>query len=504
MRTLPWFLMASSRGEMAHRAAERWRESGARVALLWSGAGEAPDADVVVRASTGSFPRAVAWTQAMATLSRLVMERGGAVMVLGHDAVDPDPWVPSPRAAESFLGRFADGCGVMQPRGELWDGDRLTCASPWVGRGWCERNYAEHSEGPTPLCLAYRGRFADVELHDVAQRAGVLWERWDMTQSRRFAPGERLGDGRVVGETAEEDAADLATLITRRSADYPGAILGTGATSREGWIGPVRVNRDLASMMDEQRDGSAQPGIVKACTARALEEIRTVLPRGAPVVVAAQAWALRWIGEVIERTADVAAVSLLEPWAGRCGGACGKPAVRMNDVARCGAAGVVVVAGQGIASWQAELISTAPQPLVVRHALELSDSEHQALLRDVVNRAAEGRRVALAGPSAMLERVMAAVDDRVDVVLSDAPAGSMIAGKRVVSAESLLQGIDRDAGVSAVVMVVEPTSEPALMAKAAGLEARLMQVGVRLVGLHTTRGVLQDQSRQTSREEVRA
>jgi hypothetical protein len=269
----------------------------------------------------------------------------------------------------------------------------------------------------------------------------------------------------------------------------------------------VRVNRDVVSMMREQREGAAQPEIVRACTARAIEEMAGLLPSGAPIVVAAQAWALRWIGEVVERSAQVAGVSVLEPWAGRCGGACGKTAVRMSDVARCGAAGVVVVAGEGVAAWQAEVVWKAPMPLVVGHALELSEREHRALVREMVSRvveedlagkdvagrdvAAGRRRVVLAGPSALLERVMPEVAEKVAAVLSDTPVGGMVAGKDVVPAEALVKRLEgeRDGAIAGVVMVVEPTSEPILMAKAAGLEARLAQAGVRLMGLHATRGV---------------
>jgi len=136
-----------------------------------------------------------------------------------------------------------DTFGVMQPTGDRWGDtpqsrqrygldrgayiDRV-CGSAWIGREFAARMYG----GKGPLWPGYTHMYVDEELHDVALKMGVLWQRRDLAQIHRHwgrgpdaAPSKPQNIAQMpefLRKANEGFAAAKSLFETRRKAGFPG------------------------------------------------------------------------------------------------------------------------------------------------------------------------------------------------------------------------------------------------------------------------------------------
>ncbi len=172
----------------------------------------------------------------------LVMRYAADVVIAATDGTLPDPRYTADQLAGQFFGRFPNSFGVMQPTGDVWQ-PKLTgksaqeemdafprqmhatpqsderCESPWLGR----RFILNMNRGRAPFCPKYVHYFADVELHDVASKLGILWKRPDLVQERIH--WSRMG-GPTIAPYQESNfdrwyEQDLSMLKSRRALQYP-------------------------------------------------------------------------------------------------------------------------------------------------------------------------------------------------------------------------------------------------------------------------------------------
>lgn len=160
----------------------------------------------------------------------LIAHHGAQIIVTGGDDIFPDPDRPAGEIAAEFIEHFGGTFGVMQPTGDrwMWDGKTETCASericgsPWMGRAFVERI----NGGRGPFWPEYFHFECDVELKEVAEQLGVLWQRQDLTQEHRH--WSRPVDGKrgrrpeylVHAHTQAVEARKL--VETRRANGWPG------------------------------------------------------------------------------------------------------------------------------------------------------------------------------------------------------------------------------------------------------------------------------------------
>ena len=211
-----WFAIPSCRpvAEASPRL-DMWRRQGYKIALLRQG----EEIPVDLSVPTGEY---LGWARSVNILAKKILEMDptAAFIVTGgddycpdmsHDAVEIGKQCTShfwnnyectypPNRPKWGLHDYYSGntaaigtFGIMQPTGDRWGDsaasrqvfgedrgallDRI-CGSPWMGRTWCERAYG----GNGPLCAEYWHLHADEELHEVATKLGVLWQRSDLIQ----------------------------------------------------------------------------------------------------------------------------------------------------------------------------------------------------------------------------------------------------------------------------------------------------------------------------------
>jgi hypothetical protein len=189
-----WFCIPSCRSAVeAEACLAKWRALGYKIALLRQG--EPVDADLLI--PTGEY---LGWARSTNILAKEVLRRDASAswLVGGGDDYFPDRDHEAGAIADECSKHFAglyplDKWGVMQPTGDRWgdsESSRLEfgqdrgaqidriCGSPWMGREWCHRAYM----GIGPMWPGYHHLYADEELHGVAKKLGVLWQRRDLTQ----------------------------------------------------------------------------------------------------------------------------------------------------------------------------------------------------------------------------------------------------------------------------------------------------------------------------------
>lgn len=206
-------LLPSANYEMARRHLPKWVAHGYRVIVLQDRVRfDMPGCEVVHADDYHGY----AWA-----VNKLYREHPGVsaapVVVLIGDDMDPDPERSPGQLRDEFLAHFPDTFGVMQPIGDALPGVDRICGSPWVGRGFASRI----NGGTGVLREEYFHFFADEELHGVATRLGVLWQRRDVSHyhdhwTRR---GERPTH---LGKAQERWDEDKAKHDRRRDAGYPG------------------------------------------------------------------------------------------------------------------------------------------------------------------------------------------------------------------------------------------------------------------------------------------
>lgn len=257
----PWYLMPSANPGNAARCTRAWRERGYRVAILEdrvpvADAARDAGADAIVRAAT--YP---GWAASIHRLFREVVPGDVPVIVAGGDDLFPDDTHDADAIAASFLERFPDTLGVMQPVGDDFEATATICGSPWIGRAWMERMYG----GTGGLCEAYHQQFADEELFWVARCADRLWLRSDLAQ--RHEHFRRLGrpaPAYWVASAAAHEERDCLTFVARSRAGFPGAAPADGSVTLErsvfdrGYDG--RADARLRELLGADRGGPADTG----------------------------------------------------------------------------------------------------------------------------------------------------------------------------------------------------------------------------------------------------
>ena len=122
----------------------------------------------------------------------LVREMKADIVVCAGDGIMPDTRYPAWGLGGMFVQKFPNGLGIMQAIGHRWQADRgpgqynfhdwpsteRRCESPWIGREFILRAYG----GRGPYSDAYAQYYGDAELHDVAQKMGVLWRNENVAQ----------------------------------------------------------------------------------------------------------------------------------------------------------------------------------------------------------------------------------------------------------------------------------------------------------------------------------
>lgn len=170
-----WFCIPSARpAAEAVSVLNEWKKAGYKIALLRQGE-NIHGADLSIPAD-----KYLGWARSINVLAAEVLRVDPAAnwIVSGGDDTLPDTNHPEHIAADCFQ-HFNGTFGVMQPTGDRWAGgsiDRI-CGSPWLGREFCKRMYG----GRGPMYQEYMHMFGDEELHYVASKLGVLWQRRDLS-----------------------------------------------------------------------------------------------------------------------------------------------------------------------------------------------------------------------------------------------------------------------------------------------------------------------------------
>ncbi|MDX2114043.1 MAG: glycosyltransferase family 2 protein [Planctomycetota bacterium] len=215
-----WYAIPSASAANCARTLPEWRARGYRVALLQDADKrfDAP-ADVIV-APFDAYP---GYGRAINHLIRSVVPSSAPIVVTGGDDMFPEMSLTASEIAEQFLERFPDTFGVMQPTGDRFGPVASICGSPWIGRAFAERV----NGGAGPYCRAYFQLYEDQELHDVAEKLGVLWRRPDLCHLHRHwqraaGPGERAKPPEYLEKSLAREAESRAIYEARKSAGFPG------------------------------------------------------------------------------------------------------------------------------------------------------------------------------------------------------------------------------------------------------------------------------------------
>lgn len=175
-RLSTWFCIPSKRPAAEVNATLNiWRAQGYKIAI-WRDAG---DEEVICDLQlSGTYP---GYPVAVNALCRSVIEHDTSAewLVTGGDDTEPDPNKRADEIAAECTAHFGGTFGVVQPTGDRWAGGQIDriCGSPFMGREWCERAHG----GSGPLWYEYWHMFVDEDLHNVARKLGVLWQRRDLT-----------------------------------------------------------------------------------------------------------------------------------------------------------------------------------------------------------------------------------------------------------------------------------------------------------------------------------
>jgi hypothetical protein len=237
-----WLTIPSARPavEIADRI-QRWQKQGYRIAL-WRNGPHVPDAlpFLTNRDALKATPEYAGWGASINGLIKeiAVYDPRADWFVGGGDDTDPDLNKRAGDIAVECIQHFGGGtCGVMQPTGDRWGEnepwaratyphapayiDRV-CGSPWIGREYAIRA----NLGLGPFWRRYAHMFADEELHAVAYRQGLLWQRRDLIHYHDHV--RRDGVARTpefmsewYGEAHWAESQKL--FNERKQADFPGS-----------------------------------------------------------------------------------------------------------------------------------------------------------------------------------------------------------------------------------------------------------------------------------------
>jgi hypothetical protein len=147
-------------------------------------------------------------------------------VVTGGDDVFPSKELPPDEIAAQCTAHFSGTLGIMQPCGDrhMVDEDGRCAAervtiSPWMGREWVKRAYM----GKGPLCEAYTHSYVDEDLHNVAERVGLLWHRRDLTQYHDWHGSKGEPEPEHMKRHHGEFETGKRIFLERKAADFPGS-----------------------------------------------------------------------------------------------------------------------------------------------------------------------------------------------------------------------------------------------------------------------------------------
>lgn len=208
----------------ANACLRKWHERGYGVAVQRD-PGQAGEIDVdcyVYERPYAGYAEAVNWL----ARSVLAAEPGCQIIVTGGDDIDPDPTHDPAVLEREFLEHFGGSFGVCQPTGDRWmidaqgrSSEERVCCSPWMGREFCERI----NGGSGPIWHQYRHMFEDEEVHEVATKLGILWQRPDVCQYHHHWIRQPNPKRPSHLTEAKEDWANSKRLFDeRKAAGFPG------------------------------------------------------------------------------------------------------------------------------------------------------------------------------------------------------------------------------------------------------------------------------------------
>ena len=172
------------------------------------------------------------------------------IVVCASDSILPSPEQKSFLVGGAFAQHFPNGFGVCQALGEVWKPEKRgssgrdympgrlmhatpdsseRCESPILGRAWI----LEANKGKGPYSDKYAQYWADVELHDVASRMGVLWKNKAILhrQEHWSKPGGPPMEPYQVKNFDRWYEKDYAMYRTRRQKEFPDSERGIGKPS---------------------------------------------------------------------------------------------------------------------------------------------------------------------------------------------------------------------------------------------------------------------------------
>jgi hypothetical protein len=145
------------------------------------------------------------------------------VVVVGDD-IYPDTSTDAYSIGDTFLKRFPDLFGVMQPTGDDFASTSLCAVSPWIGRAFIKKAYG----GTGPYCEEYFHYFSDEELQKVASTMGVFQQRPDLAQFHDH--WQRRGEQRPphLSQAFKMWRRDKIIFTHRKRDGFPGAVMNKG------------------------------------------------------------------------------------------------------------------------------------------------------------------------------------------------------------------------------------------------------------------------------------
>ena len=215
-----WLALPSANPQKAVACNRAWKDRGYRTAFLLNGpAYGAPldAADLVIREREYR-----GWGNSINHLCTLL---GAPIVVGAGDDMTPDPRLTAGEIGRQFLERFPDTFGVMQPTGDRWgdhgDGkgamaDRI-CGSPWMGMEFIRK----WNSGSGPFWPGYYHFFCDEEMKVVTERAGILWQRRDLTHHHDHWQREGRQRPDYMRAAQQQWNQDKAVFQRRAAANFP-------------------------------------------------------------------------------------------------------------------------------------------------------------------------------------------------------------------------------------------------------------------------------------------
>lgn len=221
----------------SNQNAERWHAAGYKVAVA---SDLEPNTARSIKASVPvlHINRYEGYWKAMNALCHgLVQQFKADVVVCASDGIHPHKGIRGHDLASIFAAKFSNGYGVMQPVGDTWSPTETAsgtqawaqhrmhatrpsnqrCESPWIGRKLIE-DIGEDG----PFCPDYDQYFADHELHDIAQKRGVLFKTPMVAQySEHWAAGRKPISGYQVKCFERSYEKDLAKFKARQFKEFP-------------------------------------------------------------------------------------------------------------------------------------------------------------------------------------------------------------------------------------------------------------------------------------------